>query len=109
MRNEKKRKRDKKDEYDYNSSSDSDSSSFSDSEPEPAPPGEHRQLDCSVRNVNYADLNRGVIGVVRNCQHYQEHTHITIFCDPLPSYQESILKMLILRTPLKIAIHYKRH
>ena len=39
--------------------------------------------------------------VIQNCQHYQQRIQSTIFCDPLPSYQKSTLKMLTLRPLLK--------
>ena len=29
------------------------------------------------------------------CQHYQKRTQTTLFCDPLPPYQKSTLKMFI--------------
>ena len=41
------------------------------------------------------------LGGVQNCQHYHKRTHSTVFVTPsLPPSQKSILKMLILTTPV---------
>ena len=48
-------------------------------------------LDGFPRNVEQAKKVRLHLGVVQNCQHYQEY----FFCDPLPPYQKSTLKMFI--------------
>ena len=47
-------------------------------------------------------FERKVLGVAKNCHHYQERTQSTIFCDPFPLYQKSTLKMLVLRHILKM-------
>ena len=43
----------------------------------------HHGFACSAYVPHYV-----VTGVDQNCQHYQERTQSTLFCDPLPPYQE---------------------